>query len=182
MKTTLSQWQALLSDLHDRPVKIAIVIAGGGSGAVAQCYRCPGASGTFIEAVIPYSRAAMTDYLAGQRVDLAVARETAERLARRAWQRCDGLCDARERDDRCYGLALTAALPTHQPRSDLSSIHVALHDGTGTSAWALQISHRSILREDAEQISDEMIFLALATLVDEHNNQAFWEGSGLTPR
>ena len=50
--------------IHATPRRGALALAGGGAGALAWLLSTPGASGTVLEASVPYSREAMLDYLA----------------------------------------------------------------------------------------------------------------------
>ncbi len=180
MSTDETKWYALLDDLHLSPLKIAIVVAGGGSGAIGHCFRRQGASRTFVEAVIPYSRAAMTDYLGGKSIDSNASPSTAMHLSERAYQRAVGLCDTNEANIAHVGLSLVAALPTDPPRRGQDRIHVALQSHQSRWQWSLKLATNAFTRSFAETISDEMLFKALATLAQKHCNDSFFVDAGLT--
>jgi len=52
-----------LAKLHASPNQGVIVLAGGGASALAQLLGASGASGTLLEASVPYSAAALKDFL-----------------------------------------------------------------------------------------------------------------------
>ena len=179
MPTDAAQWSELLTTLHDSPVTIALVAAGGGSGAIHQCFQHAGASRTFVEAVIPYSRAAMVEYLGGPPIDASASLPTARQLAARARQRAERLCDEDDQRRRWVGVALVAALPTDTPRRGGDRIHVAWASIDGGRQWSLTLAKDSCTRAEAETISDEMMFLALASLVDGISQDRFFRQTDL---
>ncbi|MCG8649840.1 MAG: hypothetical protein MI861_08405 [Pirellulales bacterium] len=175
-----TQWQELLDKLHCRPYQIALVAAGGGSGAIGQCFGRPGASRTFVEAVIPYSRASMTQYLGDAAVAASASLETAMELAQTARERASRLSDSPQPGQVHVGLALVAALPTDPPRRGDDRIHVVLAPSSGRG-WqgSLGLAKDRFTRTVAEQISDQMIFRALAELTGSHDNADFFAALGL---
>ncbi len=174
MATTDSQWDALLDDLHQSPMVLAIVAAGGGSGAIARCFRRAGASRSFVQAVIPYSRAAMTDYLGGPPPAASASLETAQQLAKCARRRAAGLCDAESSSVCSVGIALVAALPTTPPRPVEDRIHVVADRGDRQRCWSLRLTKGDFNRSMAETIGDELVFKSLAWLLGGHSNDSFF--------
>lgn len=189
-----------VKDLFDRlsqtQAQIALVVSGGGSGAVAACFRRSGASKNFVEAAIPYSRKAMFDYLGCQPIGPSASRETAQQLARSAHRRAlassipntivndyevqntvrqsTGSASNEKQDlaDRAVGLALVAALPTVPPRDHVHQAHVAIHCQVLSRAWSQTLDLANLtardpdLRSQAESIADQMIYRALGEIID----------------
>ncbi len=177
-----TRWHALLDQLHASPIQIALVMAGGGSGALAHCFRRPGASSTFVEAVIPYSRRSMAEYLElPQDVRPDVSIETAQRLAERAFHRAARFCES-ENQHSAAGISLTAALPTSEPRRGLDRIHVALQDDARRSHWSVDLGQADVTRSFAETVSDELLFKALACYAPGRDNQSFFDDAGIEVR
>ena len=79
-----------LAKLHASPKQGVIVLAGGGASALAQLLGASGASGTLLEASVPYSAAALKDFL-GQAPLSSVSAETARSMAAVAFQRANAL-------------------------------------------------------------------------------------------
>ena len=156
-------WDALFQELTQSPMQIAIVVAGGGSGAVARCFRRPGASQVFVEAVIPYSRTALAGYLAAEPRGTNASARRASQLADTALSRALALAE-REPPYETVGVSLVAALPTTVKRRGSDRIHVALHTQSRRIVWSLDMSKDAIDRQTAESIADEMIFIALSEL------------------
>ena len=104
-------WDELFQTLTQSPLQISLVVSGGGSGAVARCFRRPGASQGFVEAVIPYSRTALASYLAVEPRGTAASPQRARQLAETALARALALAD-RDPPYATAGISLVAALPT----------------------------------------------------------------------
>ena len=77
------------------------------------------------------------------------------------------------------GIALVAALPTEPPRRGDDRIHVAVASIDGLHHWSLHLAKHSCTRSSAERISDEMMFLALATMTKKTDANRFFRDSGL---
>ena len=163
MSTAEFDWEELFESLTQSPLQIALVVTGGGSGAVARCFRRAGASSVFVEAVIPYSRLSMANYLNVQPRGSSASAERAHQLAATALARAGALTD-RDMPYETAGLALVAALPTINPRKGRDRIHVSLHTQQERQLWSAELPKDAFDRDAAEAITEEMIFIALSGL------------------
>ena len=161
-------WDELFQTLTQSPLQISLVVSGGGSGAVARCFRRPGASQGFVEAVIPYSRTALASYLAVEPRGTAASPQRARQLPETALARALALAD-RDPPYATAGISLVAALPTTVKRRGSDRIHVALHTQSSRVLWSLELPKDAVDRETAESIADEMIFIALSELANKSN-------------
>lgn len=159
-----SSFSELMRQLCQTRWQIAMVVTGGGTGAIAKCLRRSGASINFIEAFVPYSHASVIDYLgeplrAGH-ADLSTAMQLASVAMRRAGELGSGKAgDA-------VGIALVAALPTEPPRDHVDRIHVAIETANDAKTWSRELTDRAYIREEAEAIADALVFAAIAFLMD----------------
>ncbi len=144
--------------------KIALVVTGGGSGAIAKCFRRSGASRNFVEAVIPYSHAALADYLNGPPVAGHADLSTATQIASVAFDRAVKVGGGDPKD--AVGIALVAALPTDPPRDHIHRIHVALHADSLRQTWSCELTDRTYTRQQAEDIADAMVLAAIEFLTE----------------
>lgn len=156
-----NSWPDLLQRLHASPARIAMVAAGGGSRQISECFRSPGASQTFVDAAIPYSRESMIQYLGGVSTDSHASAATARQLAVRAFQRATEFSAASHTP---VGLAVTAALPTSPPRRGHDRIHLVVHSHQFTKQWSLVLPQGDHCRESAETLADDFIVAALSDL------------------
>ena len=144
----------------NKQLQIALVTSGGGTGVIATCLRRPGASRQFVEAVVPYSRRSMADYLAQSPVGPSASVETACQMAHRAYERASKLSDLPNPVP--VGVAMTCALPTIPPRDQVNKIHVAVHGNEISRQWSRILGSEIATREQAESIAEEMMMQALA--------------------
>ncbi len=164
--------------------RIALVLTGGGAGTIGRCFRREGASRSFVEAVIPYSRAAVAEYLGRDPAAASASDSVARQLAAVAFARANRLGDDLMASDAAdstetAGVALVAALPTTPPRRGDDRIHVVLHTSSGGVLWSLELPKHAHTRESAETIADEMVYAALAELIGSEPNQRFFDDAGV---
>ena len=72
--------------IHTGPFKLVYVSSGGGSTAISDFLKVPGASNTILESYIPYSRESMDEYL-GIRPSHYCGLQTTINMAMIAFQR-----------------------------------------------------------------------------------------------
>lgn len=142
--------------------QLSLVISGGGTGAIKTCLARSGASRSFVEAVVPYSRKSMIDYLGHPLVGPSASVETVRQLAIRACQRAGTRIDVP--DARPVGLALTCALPTEPPRDQIHQVHVAICGQGFSRDWSNVLSPDLTSRAEAESIAESMLLDALRWL------------------
>jgi hypothetical protein len=114
-------WQQLISALHASGSKAALAITGGGSGAVGELLRVPGASRLLIEAQVPYDGLALATFL-GFAPAQACSADTATAMARSAQARAAKLVPS---GIELVGLGATAALVSDRPRKGEHRFHIA---------------------------------------------------------
>src|SRR5579872_6443081 len=96
-RMTNGAWNSLIGRIHDAPQRAVIVVTGGGASAVSELLAVPGGSRTLLEAVVPYSAAALTDWLR-RRPEHFCVEETALAMAAMAYERAQiGRASCRER-------------------------------------------------------------------------------------
>lgn len=103
--------EQLIEAIQSSGHKAALVVAGGGSGAVEELLSHPGASRFVLEVQIPYSVPALRDYL-GESPESFCSEDAARLLAERAYERALILGD----EASILGIACTAALQTNRER------------------------------------------------------------------
>ena len=155
-------WIPVLDRLGDLNARISLVVTGGGSGAIARCFRRAGASKHFVEAIVPYSRRSASEFLGCKLDSPSVSEETAIALAAMANQRARRLAD--DALGVPVGIALTAALPTEPPRDHQAAIYVALISDQKSETWSVMLGAGEFDRLTAEQVADAMILRALGAL------------------
>lgn len=124
--------------------------------------RRPGGSRTVLDIAVPYGPAAVGAYL-GESPSQACSAETAESLARRAFQRaCEFRADC---SVPVVGLGATAALATDRVRRGEDRLHVAAFDGARTIALECWFRQGHANRQAQETAAERAIVALLADAV-----------------
>ena len=138
--------------------KVALATTGGGSQLLTWLLNHPGASRAVIEAQVPYSTAALQDYL-GSPGPHRVEEETARSMAARAFARARGLSGD---EHPVIGVGCTAALATSRRRRGQDRASIVLR--TPNEYWfhALHFDQGPADRLDQENALSRVALRALA--------------------
>jgi hypothetical protein len=166
----------LVQRIHDTPVRVVLAVTGGGSGAISDLLDVPGASRTLLEAVVPYSPAAMTEWLGG-RPDQFCSEPTARAMAMAAYLRA---CRYREQEGDSTagqgssgtqatpspypvaGVACTASLASDRPKRGPHRVHAALQTATATVSRSLELVKGRRTRGEEERVAASLVLNAVA--------------------
>ncbi len=136
-----------------------MAVTGGGSQAISQLLEVPGGAQTLLEAVVPYSQAALKNWLGGV-PDQACSEPTARAMAMAAWVRARAL--APEADPkRLVGLGATASLATSQPKRGEHRVHVAVQTAIQTVSYSLPLVKAKRERCQEQELTAKLMLLAL---------------------
>lgn len=148
---------AAIERLHASHGQGMLVLTSGGSGALARLLGTPGASRTILDVQIPYSEAALLDFLGGK-PDQACAPDTARAMAMAAFHRARQLAP----DSAVFGLSCTASLATDRPRRGGHRIHVALQTRERSDLFSVELEAGARSRSEEEALCDHLLLDALA--------------------
>ena len=144
--------------MHASGRKAALVITGGGSGAIGELLRIPGGSRLLIEAQVPYDAQALTTFL-GFAPAQACSTETAIAMAQTARARAATLAPA---GSDVVGLGATAALVSDRPRRGEHRFHIAYADATGIAHCTCVLAKGRRDRAAEEDLVSRAIILWLS--------------------
>lgn len=139
--------------------RIAIACAGGGSGAIAALAKTPGASRALLDARVPYSQAAMTEYL-GRKPRTFCSAEASADLALRALSGARAFSGGNEQG--LLGVGVAACLATVRARRGDEQCFVSVV-GVG-----VEINRRIVFEKGArdrpgqEDVVDSLVLDCLA--------------------
>jgi hypothetical protein len=147
----------LIVALHALPLRCAMALTGGGTTAAAWLLSVPGGSRTILDVAIPYSEAALCDYL-GCRPASFCSAETSRLMAARALERARRLAPRAA----VVGVGGTASLRSDRPKRGDHRFHLALDTGGVVSTHSLTLAKEQRTREGEEEILDRTLLNALA--------------------
>ena len=142
--------RSLIEAIHATPEQAVVALAGAGSEALACLLSVPGASRTLLEALVPYGRNSMIDFL-GHEPEQYVSSRNARDMAKAAYARALTL---REGDEPALGLGCTATLVTDRPqtwRPPLLRGNMGPGDGIDLQSGAAQEPARPDWRRGRQQ-------------------------------
>ncbi len=157
----VSSTQELVSQIHAAPGQIVLAVTGGGSRAVADLLEVPGGSRTLLEAVVPYSAAALAEFLHGE-PEQACSPRTARAMAMAAFQRARRLRGSVDKSLPVVGIGCTASLTSDRPKKGAHRIHVAWQTAETTATQSLELIKNRRDRAQEEQVAATMVLNAVA--------------------
>ena len=154
----MSDVQQLVRQIHATPTKVVLAVAGTGSQALAWLLGVPGASRTLLEAVVPYERQSMIDFLGHEPPDF-VSAENAAAMAQAAYRRALRL---RREAQPVAGVSCTASMVTDRPKRGEHRCCIAVWDGQGLTSYSLRLAKGRRDRAGEEVVVSRLLLRALA--------------------
>ena len=148
----------LVERIHASPKRAVIAPAGAGASALAWLLSVPGASGTVLEAIVPYGRSSMIEFL-GHEPAQFVSLETAREMAQCAYRRALHLKDAEEP---VVGLASTSSIATNVPKRGDHRCCAAVWDDVGVTSYHLRLAKGQRDRAAEDEVVSRLLLRALA--------------------
>jgi nicotinic acid mononucleotide adenylyltransferase/nicotinamide mononucleotide (NMN) deamidase PncC len=153
---------SLVAQIHAAPVKLVLAVTGGGSRAIADLLEVPGGSRTLLEAVVPYSDAALQDWL-GAPPEHYCSAQTARAMAVTAFLRAKTLVAAGPLADAdLVGIACTASLASDRPKRGPHRIHVAWQRISTIATYSIELVKDRRNRIEEEELAARLILNAAA--------------------
>jgi len=150
----------LIAAIHADEHQTVLATTGGGSQAIGQLLEVPGGSRTLLEALVPYSSAALADWLGGA-AEQSCSALTARAMAMASWMRACSLSP--ESDPRqLVGVGATASLVSDRPKRGDHRVHVATQTATATASYSLVLAKGERDRISEETLAAQCILLGLA--------------------
>jgi len=132
---------------------VVVAVSGGGSEAISELLAVPGASRTLLEAVVPYSEAALIDWLGG-RPDQFCSASTARAMAMAAFRRG---CKLHPDESLPAGIACSARLATDRPKRGPHRAHLAMQTAASTTTWSIELAKGRRTRAEEEQLVSRLL-------------------------
>jgi len=151
--------ESLVEAIQASGFNAAMVVTGGGSGAIHALLSHPGASRFMIEAQIPYSSEALGTYL-GETPSQSCSEETARQLAAKALERASSL---KPHLSNLIGVACTAALQTNRERKGSDRAFICIQSSKKEVLHKLELAPDR--RVDQENIVTEKLLKLIAEFV-----------------
>lgn len=149
----------LVERIHAAGRPMVLAVTGCGSGAIAELLAVPGGSATILEAIVPYSSAALEQWLGGP-PDHYCDEHTARAMAMAAFERARRLTTADPRTLR--GIGATASLISNRPKRGPHRVHVAWQSAERTAAVSCELIKGARTRQQEERLVAQLILNVVA--------------------
>ena len=144
-----------IRSIHDGPFKLVFVSSGGGSSAISDLLKVPGASQTILESYIPYSRESMDEYL-GIKPSYYCGLQTTINMAVTAYTRSKRLAPGVD-PSHLLGVAVTATLSTTYEKLGSHRFFVCIHGLNATHVISCYLTKGKRTRENEEKLVTECL-------------------------
>ena len=144
-----------IRSIHDGPFKLVFVSSGGGSSAISDLLKVPGASQTILESYIPYSRESMDEYL-GIKPSYYCGLQTTINMAVTAFTRAKKLAPQVD-SSHLLGVAVTATLSTTYEKLGSHRFFICIHGLNATHVITCYLTKGKRTRENEEKLVTECL-------------------------
>jgi nicotinic acid mononucleotide adenylyltransferase/nicotinamide mononucleotide (NMN) deamidase PncC len=146
--------------------QVVVVVSGGGTQVIPQLLAEGGASNVMLEALVPYAKSAVAEFLGGN-PDAYCSDRTTRQLAVAGWQRSVKLSSQGRNN---VGIAATASLRSGKPKMGQHRVYVATHRVQETVTATLQLSKNARSRLEEERVAALLCLDVLVSTVTETTN------------
>jgi len=146
--------------------QVVVVVSGGGTQVIPQLLAEGGASNVMLEALVPYAKSAVAEFLGGN-PDAYCSDRTTRQLAVAGWQRSVKLSSQGRNN---VGIAATASLRSGKPKMGQHRVYVATHRVQETVTATLQLPKNARSRLEEERVAALLCLDVLVSTVTETTN------------
>ncbi|MCL2349722.1 MAG: CinA family protein [Planctomycetaceae bacterium] len=152
--------------IHESPLRMGVAVTGGGSLAVGDLLAVPGASKTILEAVVPYSEAALADYLSRE-PEQCCSEQTARQLAMSAFLRAKKYVGTSETGSNLIGVGCTCSLASDRPKRGEHRVFWAVQTESQTFCAGVVFHKGARSRPEEERLAADLLLTTLAAFADD---------------
>jgi len=150
----------LIQKIHASGYRFVLVSSGGGSDAVSDLLRIPGASNSVLESYIPYSRESL-DYYLLKKPDKYCSEDTTLSIAAKAFSAAKKI-DPKTHPRSLLGIAITASLATNYSKKGDHKFFIAIQTHKYSKSYAYRFDKGVLSRAEEEALLTQHIIMAIA--------------------
>ena len=164
----MSQYLEIIEKIHSSPYRFVLVSSGGGTNAISEVLKVPGASKSVLEAYVPYAKESLDYYLLKQ-PDHYCSLSTTLSMAAKAYSAAKKI-DPNINPKNLLGVAVTASLATNYSKKGEHKFFIAIQTYKYSSSFSYSFVKGELTREEEEQIVTHHIINAIAQSCEVQNN------------
>ena len=163
----MSQYLEIIEKIHSSPYRFVLVSSGGGTNAISEVLKVPGASKSVLEAYVPYAKESLDYYLLKQ-PDHYCSLSTTLSMAAKAYSAAKKI-DPNINPKNLLGVAVTASLATNYSKKGEHKFFIAIQTYKYSSSFSYSFVKGELTREEEEQIVTDHIINAIAQSCEVQN-------------
>ena len=156
----MSQYLEIIKKVHSSPYRFVLVSSGGGTNAISEILKVPGASTSVLEAYVPYAKESLDYYLLKQ-PDHYCSLDTTLSMAAKAYSAAKKI-DPDTNPKYLLGIAVTASLATNYSKKGEHKFFIAIQTYKYSSSFSYSFIKGELTREEEEEIVTDHIINAIA--------------------
>ena len=156
----MSQYLEIIKKVHSSPYRFVLVSSGGGTNAISEILKVPGASTSVLEAYVPYAKESLDYYLLKQ-PDHYCSLDTTLSMAAKAYSAAKKI-DPDTNPKYLLGIAVTASLATNYSKKGEHKFFIAIQTYKYSSSFSYSFIKGELTREEEEQVVTDHIINAIA--------------------
>ena len=164
----MSQYLEIIQKIHSSPFRFVLVSSGGGTNAISEILKVPGASKSVLEAYVPYAKESLDYYLLKQ-PDHYCSLGTTLSMAAKAYSAAKKI-DPNTNPKNLLGVAVTASLATNYSKKGEHKFFIAIQTYKYSSSFSYSFVKGELSREEEEKTVTDHIINAIAQSCEVKNH------------
>ena len=165
----MSQYLETIKKIHNSSYRFVIVSSGGGTNAISEILKVPGASNSVLEAYVPYAKESLDHYLLRQ-PDHYCSLDTTLSMAAKAYSAAKKIAPGTNPKN-LLGVAVTASLATNYSKKGEHKFFIAIQTYKYSSSFSYSFVKGELTREEEEQVVTDNIIKAIAQSCEVQNHK-----------
>ena len=156
----MSEYLETIKKIHNSSFRFVLISSGGGTNAISEILKVPGASNSVLEAYVPYAKESLDHYLLRQ-PDHYCSLDTTLSMAAKAYSAAKKI-DTKTHPKKLLGIAVTASLATNYTKKGDHKFFIAIQSHKYSHSFSYQFTKGELSRDEEEAIVTKYIIDALS--------------------
>ena len=149
----------IIKKIHNSPFRFVIVSSGGGTNAISNILKVPGASQSVLEAYVPYAKESINHYLLKE-PDHYCSLDTTLSMAAKAYSAAKKI-DQNSHPKNLLGIAVTASLATNYTKKGDHKFFIVIQTHEYSKSYSYLFIKGELSREEEEIVVTKHIIKSL---------------------
>ena len=156
----MSEYLETIKKIHDSTFRFVLISSGGGTNAIYEILKVPGASNSVLEAYVHYAKESLDHYLLRQ-PDHYSSHYTTLSMAAKAYSAAKKI-DPKTHPKKLLGIAITASLATNYVKKGDHKFFIAIQTHKYSHSFSYQFTKGELSRDEEEAVVTKYVIKALS--------------------